>query len=194
MFKRLLAAALTGLFLSGVAFANNLPLITGAQDPSQLNATINTLIQSINANTTGLVGSYVTSTATTGTSIQALGTVTIAPNLLSSPGQALRIKCWGTGTATGTNTLTLQYGTATVIAVAGGATTAGVFSAEAIVLLTGSKTEDLIETGIFNATPATSVHVAATQDNTTSLNAVCSGTSTTLGNFTLTGMTVEQLK
>lgn len=190
-----LAAALVAFLYSTSVFAANLPLLSGPRysEPSQILPTVNTVIQSINAGVNGLLGSS-TGGTTTGTSIQALGTVTINPNVLNTVGQALRIKCWGTGTATGTNTLTLQYGTATVIAVAGGATTAGVFSAEATVLLTGSKTEDLIETGIFNATPATSVHVAATQDNTTALAATCSGTSTTSTNFTLTGMTVEQIK
>lgn len=190
-----LAIALLGLLISTSAFAANLPLLSGPQysEPSQILPTVNTVIQNINAGVTGTLGSS-TGGTTTGTSIQTLGTVTINPNVISVPGQAIKIQCWGTGTATGTNTLTLQYGTATVIAVAGGATTAGVFYAEATVLLTSSKNEDLIEMGIFNATPATSVHVAATQDNTTALNALCRGTSTTSANFTLTGMLVTQLK
>ena len=43
------AYALTGLCLSGlVAWGANIPLVTGPQDPSQLNAVINTLIVSGN--------------------------------------------------------------------------------------------------------------------------------------------------
>lgn len=46
--KRLLSA-LAGVVLSGsVAFGASLSLVTGPQDPSQLNATVNSLIQSIN--------------------------------------------------------------------------------------------------------------------------------------------------
>ena len=45
--------ALTGLLLTGVlAYSANIPLLTGPQDPSQLNATVNGVIQSINSGIT----------------------------------------------------------------------------------------------------------------------------------------------
>ena len=48
MMKRI-AYALTGFILSAaVALGASLPLITGPQDPSQLNATFNALIQQLN--------------------------------------------------------------------------------------------------------------------------------------------------
>jgi hypothetical protein len=193
MMKRI-AYALTGLVLTGaVAFASNIPFITGAQDPSQLNATVNNLIESINLGVEGSIGGFVGPQATTGTTIQVLGSATINANSLTA-GQSVRVTCWGTGTATGTNTLTLQVGTATAFAVAGGATTAGVFSATVLYQKTGSSTQSLYSSGNFNTTLTTPVITAATQTDTAGIPVTCSGTSTTTGNFTLNGMIAEQIK
>jgi hypothetical protein len=193
MFKRT-AYALTGLVLSAaIAFGANIPLLSGPQDPSQLNATINALIQSINSGVSGLLGGFVGPAATTGTAIQILGTATINANSLAA-GQAVRITCWGAGTATGTNTLTVQVGTATAFAVAGAGTTAGTYIAKVYVQKTGASTQSIWSEGAFNVTPTQPVIVAATQTDTAPIPVTCSGTSTTTGNFTLNGMVAEQIK
>lgn len=61
--------------------APSIPLITGPQDPSQLNSTINALIESINGFTSGTAGSFITtpvSAASTAASIAATaGQVTV---------------------------------------------------------------------------------------------------------------------
>jgi hypothetical protein len=49
MLKRVFAALGALVALGTIAFAGNVPLITGPQDPSQLNATINALINSGNS-------------------------------------------------------------------------------------------------------------------------------------------------
>jgi hypothetical protein len=186
--------ALTGLMMTAsMAMAANLPLLTGAQDPSQLNATINNLIENINTGVEGSFGGFVGPAATTGTTIQVLGTATIPANNLTA-GQSVRVTCWGTGTATGTNTLTIQVGTASAFAVAGGATTAGVFSATVLYQKTGSSTQSLYSSGNFNTTLTTPVITAATQTDTAPIPVTCSGTSTTSANFTLNGMIAEQIK
>jgi hypothetical protein len=193
MLKRI-AYALTGLVLTGViALGANIPLLTGAQDPSQLNATINQLILSINSGVEGSIGGFVGPQATTGTTIQILGTATINANSLTA-GQSVRVTCWGAGTATGTNTLTIQVGTATAFAVAGGATTAGTFKASVLLQKTGASTQSLYSDGVFNVTSTQPVITAATQTDTAAIPVTCSGTSTTLGNFTLNGMIAEQIK
>ena len=193
MFKRA-AYALTGLVLSAVvALGANIPLLSGPQDPSQLNATINTLIQSINSGVEGSIGGFVGPAATTGTTIQILGTATIKANSLAA-GQSVRVTCWGTGTATGTNTLTIQVGTATAFAVAGTGTTAGVFRATVLLQKTGASTQSLWSDGIFNTTLTLPVITAATQTDTADIPVTCSGTSTTSTNFTLNGMIAEQIK
>ena len=186
--------ALTGLvFTALTAFGANIPLLTGPQDPSQLNATINQVIQSINTGVEGSIGGFVGPAATTGTSIQILGTATIAANSLAN-GQSVRVTCWGAGTATGTNTLTIQVGTATAFAVAGAGTTAGTFKAQVLLQKTGASTQSLWSEGAFNVTPVQPVIVAATQTDTAAIPVTCSGTSTTSTNFTLNGMIAEQIK
>lgn len=84
-----LAYALTGLVLTAVfAYAANIPLLTGPQDPSQLNATINGVIQSINS----------------GITPASMGNFTTPRNLLDN-GQ-MQIQQRGTGTRTcGTTTI-----------------------------------------------------------------------------------------
>lgn len=196
---RKLFAALVAVLFASTAFAANLPLFTGAagggcSEASQLVSCLNQTIQSINSGVAGLLGSSPTQAATTGTTIQTLGTVTIPGGTLASAGQSIRIKCFGTGTSTGTNTLTVQVGSATAFAVAGAATTAGVFSADVFVMKTGASTQQIWSQGQFNATIATPTEQAGTLTDTAGINVTCSGTSTTTGQFTLNGMVVEQIK
>lgn len=176
--------------------AANVPILTGPNfsDASQILGSLNTLIQSINATVEGAIGSSPTQATTTGTSIQTLGTVSVAGGVLANAGQELRVKCFGSGTATGTNTLTVQVGASAAFAVAGTATTAGAFDVDVLVMKTGSNTQQILSKGQFNATPAAQTIVAGTNSDTAGFNVICQGTSTTTGNFTLNGMVVEQVK
>lgn len=198
MFRKL-SAALVAVFLSASAFAANLPLFSGAagggcSEASQLVPCLNQTIQAINSGVAGLLGSSPVQATTTGTTIQALGTVTIPAGTLANAGQAVRVKCFGSGTNIGTNTLTVQVGSSTAFAVAGALTTAGSFDVEVYVMKTGASTQQILSKGQFNATLTAETTVAGTNTDTAGINAVCSGTSTTAGNFTLNGMTVEQVK
>src|SRR4051812_41745573 len=94
---RKIVIALGLLLVSGMAaFGANLSLLSGPQDPSQLNATINGVIRSINStvapNGTGTTGSAIyIPTISTGTPINALAiypgiisqgvTITVGPSL-----------------------------------------------------------------------------------------------------------------
>jgi hypothetical protein len=193
------AALVAVIFSAFCAMAANLPLFTGAagggcSEASQLVSCLNQTILSVNSLTAGLLGSSPAQATTTGTSIQALGTVTIPGGTLATPGQSIRIKCFGTGTATGTNTLTVQVGSATAFAVAGAATTAGVFEADVFVMKTGASTQQIWSQGQFNTTITLPTEQSGTQTDTAGINVVCSGTTTTTGNFTLNAMVVEQIK
>jgi hypothetical protein len=193
---RKLFYALTGLVLSSaVAFGANLSLLSGPQysEPSQILATVNTLIRNINSGVQGSIGGFVGPVATTAGTIQVLGTASIAANSLTA-GQSVRVTCWGTGTATGTNTLTIQVGSATAFAVAGSATTAGVFKATVLIQKTGASTQSIWSEGIYNSTLTLPTIIAATQTDTAAIPVKCSGTSTTAANFTLNGMIAEQIK
>lgn len=197
MLKRI-AYALTGLVLSGaVAFGANLSLLSGSQysEPSQVLATVNTVIRNINSGVSGLLnsGGFVGPKATTLTTIEVLGTNTISASSLAA-GQAVKVTCWGTGTATGTNTLTIQVGTATAYAVAGAGTTAGVYKATVLLQKTGASTQSIWSEGVFNTTLILPTIIAATQTDTSPIDVKCSGTSTTATNFTLNGMIAEYVK
>jgi hypothetical protein len=194
MLKKFLAASAAVLVAGSVAYAAQIPLITGAQDPSQLNATINSVIQAVNAGT-GLAG-YVGGLplATTGTTIQTLGSITLPAGQLKSVGQGVRIVCYGNGTATGTNTMTVQVGTATAYAVAGAGTTAGVYQTIVTVYKSGANTQQILSSGSFNTTLTLPTIISATQTDTAAITITCSGTSTTSTNFTLDGMFVTTLQ
>jgi hypothetical protein len=67
---RILAGLFVGLFLAGAAFAGTVPLLTGPQDPSQLNATLNNVI--IQGNATWGLGTINTASGTTTSTCNAL--------------------------------------------------------------------------------------------------------------------------
>lgn len=108
MMCKLLLAAVSSLALITAADAASIPTVSGAQDPSQLNATINGVITNIIAGTSGLVAAGVgpaTSVATT-TALNFVST-SIPTSTLNLVGQTLRVHCWGR-TAANTNNKTLN--------------------------------------------------------------------------------------
>lgn len=193
---RKLSAALAAVVVSaGIALAANLPLFPSSQplDASQLVSALNTLIQSINAGSSGLISSSPVQATTTGTTIQTLGTGTIPGGALVNAGQAARAKCFATGGSGATNTLTIQVGSSTAFAVSSAAT-AGAFTVDVIVFKTGPNTQQILSKGQFNATPAAQTIVAGSNVDTSPINITCSGTTSTTGNLTLNGLIVEQIK
>jgi hypothetical protein len=189
-----LLSAQCALFAPVTVRAANLPLFPPTQplDASQILPTINTLIQSINAGVAGEISSSPVQATTTGTTIQTLGTGTIPGGTLVTAGQAVRAKCFGSGGATGTNTLTVQVGSSAAFAVTGAV--AGAFGVDVLVFKTGPNTQQILTKGQFNATPAAQTIVSGANNDTNPISIVCSGTSTTTGQFTLNGLIVEQIK
>lgn len=90
-----------------------IPLMTGPQDPSQLEATINTLINQINSGVTGLVFANAAAVSTgTGTSEQTLQTAVVPAGTFTKVGQVLRLTATGTVATNGNNkTIQLKFGT-----------------------------------------------------------------------------------
>jgi len=114
--KKLLSVVAAITVSAAIAYAAYIPNLTGPQDPSQMLATINTLIGNIKAGTNGLVGIVNVAAASTGTTAeQTLGSISVPANTLTQSGQSLRIACHGT-TAANTNnkTVKLYYGTASM--------------------------------------------------------------------------------
>jgi hypothetical protein len=194
--RKLLAVLAATLSMVGLLYAASVPPLssaTGCSEPSQLLNCLNQSIQNSNVNSPGLNGAAVT-TPTTTTAVQTLGTVTIPANTFGSLGQGVRVKCWGTGTATGTNSIEVSLGTLPPFIVPGGATTAGVFDVDMTAIRAATASQTVYTIGNFNTTFTTPTISAASNVDTSPMNAVCSGLSTTSGQFILNGFVVEQIK
>src|SRR5574337_906089 len=178
--KAFFAAVLFAGCLSA-ASAANIPLLSGPVEPSQMQATINQLIRSINSGTTGILSSKLTAVATgTGTSEQTLQTYTLQPGTLPV-GAVLDVKCWGTTGATANNkTRKLYYG-ASNIATATEAANAQNWYLELFVLNTGSATQSVMGRGIAGTggvTPLSYIN-QGTDDQTAAVTVKCTGTDAT---------------
>lgn len=202
MLKRF-SSALTAILVTGcLALAANVPLVpqnSQYSEASQIIGTLNYVIGTINANGPGVPPGGLVSglpAATTGTSIQTLGSTTLPAGTLAQVGQAVRVTCGGHGTAAGNNTLTISFGAAPVTyAAANTATTAGVTKAEMVIFKTGASTQNVLGSAVFNATPIAATQQSGTETDTNALSILCRGTSTgAAGDFTLDSMTVEQIK
>ena len=100
---------LAAVVMAGVlAYASNIPLMTGPISPDNQLAHFNNLINQINADTAGLsqfIPGPIQSTATTNE--QTLATTSVPAGQIASSGQGLDILCSGT-TAANTNTKTVH--------------------------------------------------------------------------------------
>lgn len=201
MIKRLLAAAITGLMLCGAAMAANLPLLSGPNysDPSQVLPTVNTVIQAVNSGVGGLINAQTAAVATgTGTSEQILQTYTMPANQLSTAGQAVRIRCWGTTGATANNKTRKLYFGASVITTATEAANAQNWVLELVVMRTGAATQSVSGTGLAGTGGVTPISYInqGTDDLTAGVVIKCTGTDATsaAADITANGMIVEQIK
>lgn len=101
--------------LAGLAFAAraaDLTPFTGPQDPSQLNANLNTLERNIQTGVNGLIASQASTVSATGTTVEQNLYSQVIPATLSKAGQSLRLRCAGQTAHNGnTKTIKLYYGT-----------------------------------------------------------------------------------
>ena len=198
-FWKLLAGAVASLTITA-AIAANVPLISGAQDPSNVNANLNQVIQAINANTGGLINAQTGAVATgTGTAEQTLQTFSLPPNTLTSAGQMLRIACWGATGATANNKTVKLYFGSSVITTPTYAGNAQSWYLELIVMRTGAATQAVVGNGMAGTGSVTPVAVytnAGTEDLTAAVTIKCTGTDGTsaAADITANGMIVTASK
>ncbi len=201
--RRLAALALMGLLTSGLAaFGANLSLLSGPQysEPSQILATVNTLIRNINSGVGGLINAQTAAVATgTGTAEQTLQTYTMPANQLASAGQAVRVRCWGTtdSAASQNKTRKLYFG-ASVISTAVEQPASQNWVLELVVMRTGAATESVSGTGLAGTggvTPLSYIN-QGTDNLAAAVTIKCTGTDGTsgAGQITANGMLVEQIK
>lgn len=115
MLKRFSMALIGLVCAGGIAFGANISLISGAQDPSQLQAVVNNLIQTLNTTVSriGVASTAVDSAATSAE--QTLFQYTLPASLLANAGDSIRIGCWGTTATNGDNkAMKLYFGSASI--------------------------------------------------------------------------------
>lgn len=197
MVKRLLAAVAAIICAGVIGYAANIPLLTGPVDPGNLRGTLNTLIQSINANVGGLLNAQTGSTGTAANTTETtLQQYTMPANTLSAAGQSLRITCFGTTAANGnTKTIKLYFGASVV---SSGALTVSNknWQYQLIVMRTGAATQAVTGSGIADATPITIYSNAGTASLTAGVLIKCTGENGTASanDIVATGMITELLK
>ena len=194
MLKKLRLASVAALFATAV-YAGNVPAIPGNQpiDPSGEASVINSLVQSINANTTGLLGSTIAPATTSGTSIYTLATYTLNGGVLATAGQGLHVHVWGVNSAdANAKTLTLSFGSATTALTVTGS--GNPWFADFYILKTGANAQTIEGHGLTATTPVAVVASTATQTDTAAITVLVSGTAATAGTMTLSGGYIEQLK
>lgn len=200
--KGFLAGAAAVLFAASVAGAANLSLLSGSQysEPSQILATINTLIQNINSGVSGRLNASLTAIGTPlGTTVdQTLFSYTLPANTLANAGDSVRVICWGATPANGnTKTIKLNFG-ASQLTSANSIQTApnnGKFRLELIVMRSGAATQQVMGNGTVIATPISVYTNAGTDALTSDVAITCVGnTPTAPQDITAQGMLVEQIK
>jgi hypothetical protein len=206
--RKLLVGSAALLLTGAVALAANVPFVVGpgSNEPSQTNATINALIQSLYSGMNGLIASQPGPVATTATTIaQTFATTAIPTGTLSLPGQMLHAKCWGIGSSsTNAKSVALSFGT--VVTPASVIVTSGNISAANaqwgidlyIQAVTATANYVALGTGQFTSTVVPTVAKQVTSDNLQSALIVsCSGqtpTAVETGGLTMEGFSVEQVK
>lgn len=197
------AGAAAGLMLvahaPAPAPAANLPLLTGPLEPSQLQATLNALIQSINSGTAGLINAQTAAVATgAGTAEQVLQTYTLPANTIASAGQGVRVSCWGSTGATANNKTRKLYFGASVITTAAEAANAQKWFLQLSVMRTAAAAQKVWawgHAGTGGVTPLTYTN-SGTDDLTAGVVIKCTGTDGTdaAADITADGMVTELIK
>jgi hypothetical protein len=200
--RKLLITTVALLASCALALAANVPFVSGptSNEPSQENATINAVIQSIVSGMNGIIAAQPGPIATTATTIaQTFATTTIPTSTLNVPGQMLHAKCWGIGSSSTNNkAVALNFGTGVVVT--GGSIQAanaqwGIDLYIQAVTLTANYVA--FGTGMSSSTLFPTVSKQVTADNLqTGLTLSCTGqvNAVEAGGLTMEGFIVEQVK
>lgn len=199
MLKKLLVTVAAVVFAAGISIASQIPIVSGPQDPSQMLATINSLIQSINAGVNGRLTAQVTVTGTTTTIENTMATYTLPASTLATPGDAVRTVCWGTSAVnSNAKNIKLYFGSS-FIQTANNATTrvmsGDTWYLEMLVMRNGAATQNILSRGATGITLVTSVSTAGAETLASAITIKCTGfTPTAAQDVTTQGFLVEQIK
>lgn len=200
-FKKLFLSSLAAIFVATTAIAgsyDNLSPVTGAQDPSQLNATINGVINQYNATSGGLLFSNPTPVPTgTGTAEQFLSTYNLPASYLTRVGQTIRIRATFSYAAnTNNRTPKIYFGTTVTKTGTVNATSGGSGALECIVTKSGSSTQNATCIGLDGVTNVVQTFIAGTETDTAAIaiRASCTDGTSSAADCTLNNFIVESLR
>lgn len=197
MLKKILTGTVAVFFAAGLAAAANLSIFSGPQDPSQLLATVNQLVQNINFGVNGRLTAVVTGTLNTLTSEQTLASYTLPANRLATTGDAVLIKCWGQfATNTDTKSVKIYFGSTGVSSVSIGSNPSNKsVVAEMLVVRAGAASQNIATTIAMDLTAGSvNTNVLGVDSFAANQTIKCTGTSASASDFTLQGMLVQQVK
>lgn len=196
MLKRILAAFAAVVGAGAIAIGANMPLVTGAQDPSQLTAVVNTLINTINSSVSRIgVGATAVSTGAT-TAESTLQQFTVPGGYLANPGDSMRITCWGgTGTDSNNKTMKLYFGSS-VITTPTAATSNKGWLLRMIVMRRSASAQAILGDGLVDTTAVTPLTVDGAETLASAVTVKCTGTNGTASasDITAQGLLVEAIK
>jgi hypothetical protein len=197
MLKKILTGTVAVFFAAGLATAANLSIFSGPQDPSQLLATINTLVQNINFGVNGRLTAVVTPAGNTTAIEQTLMTYTLPANRIANTGDAVRVRCWG-NTATNSNakTLKMYFGsTSFSSSTAGGAPNNKAFDGELLVVRSGAAAQNIVARIGYDVTLTTVQNSTSGTDSWAANQTIkCTSTTVAASDMTIQGMYVDQVK
>lgn len=199
--KKIVYGLLGLFFMSAFAVAGQygqVPLVTGAQDPSQLSATINQVIISRNAVTPGLLFANPTLVPTgTGTAEQFLSTYSLPASYLAQVGQTIRIRATFSYAAnTNNRTPKIYFGTTVTKTGTVNATSGGSGALECVVTKSGSSTQMATCIGLDGVTNVVQTFLAGTETDTAAIaiRASCTDGTSSASDCVLNNFTVESLR
>lgn len=196
MMKRALAALAAVVCAGAIAFAGNVALLTGPQDPSQLIATINTLIQTLNTSF-GRIGVGTTAASTgANTTETTLQQYTLPGGLLANAGDSVRVTCWGiTGADANNKTMKLYFGS-TSITTATAATNNKGWRLAMTVMRRTATTQAVDGWGLVDTTAVTPQNTDAAETLASATLIKCTGTNGTASaaDITAQGLLVEAIR
>lgn len=154
MFKKSGLALLASLFATSV-FAANIPAyLAPPWDPTNGQGSIGNLIQSLNANISGMMGSLTTPFTSSGVALQTAATFNLAGNALKA-GQVFQVHAFGVNSAdANAKTVTFAFGAATCAVIVTGS--GNFWTADFTVVPTAAAAETTECHGMTNVTNVTS--------------------------------------
>lgn len=164
MLKKLAFTFVGLVATAAIAFAAQIPLLTGPIDPSGMQGTLNQLIQSINRGVVNkLYANAVVSATTAGTGEEVLYTYTLPANTLANAGDGVIASCAAQGAATANNkTLRLYFGASVVTTGAVAANNSGLYLEAKVIRGASAAAQAFVGTGTGGAAGVTPVAVTNT--------------------------------